>query len=161
MCVQKILLPDEQSIHTVKSINAFHLSAHFPYFGRKDRLTEIKIIHTILPVFYGCENWCHTLREEHRLWVFETRVLRGIFEPKRQKVAGSWRRLHNEKLHNLYASTNIVRMIKSRRMIWAGHVACIGKMKNSHKTFVGKPEGKGSLRRPRHKWRDIRMDETG
>jgi hypothetical protein len=78
----------------------------------------------ILPVvLYGCETWSLTLREEHRLRVCENRVLRGIFGPKRDEVIGGWRKLHNEELHNLYCSPSIIRIIKSRRMRWAGHVA--------------------------------------
>jgi hypothetical protein len=85
---------------------------------------KIKIYTTIiLPVvLYGCETWSLTLREEHRLRIFENRVLRKIFGPKRE-VDGSWRKLNNDKLHNLYSSPNIVRVIKARRMRWAGHVA--------------------------------------
>jgi hypothetical protein len=76
----------------------------------------------IFPVMlYGCETWSLTLTEEHRLRVFENRVLRRIFGPKR-KEDGSWRKLHNDELHSLYSSPNIVRVIKSRRMRWAGHV---------------------------------------
>jgi hypothetical protein len=71
-------------------------------------------------VLYGCDTWCLILEEEHRLRVSENRVLKEIFGPKREEVAGGWRRLHNEDLHNLYASTNIIRVIKSRRMRWAG-----------------------------------------
>jgi hypothetical protein len=73
-------------------------------------------------VLYGCETWSLTLREEHRLRVFENRVLRRIFGPKRDEVTGGWRKLHND----LYSSPNIIRMIKSRRMRWAGHVARMG-----------------------------------
>jgi hypothetical protein len=89
---------------------------------------KIKIYKTvILPVvLYGCETWSLTLREEHRLRVFENRVLRKIFGPKREGD-GSWRKLHNDELHNLYSSPNIVRVIKSRRMRWAGHVARVGR----------------------------------
>jgi hypothetical protein len=65
---------------------------------------------------YGCETWSLTLREEHRLWVFENRVLRRIFGPKRDEVTGGWRKLHNEELYNLYSSPNIIRIIKSRMM---------------------------------------------
>jgi hypothetical protein len=78
----------------------------------------------ILPVvLYGCETWSLTLREEHRLRVFENKVLRRIFGPKRDEVMGDWRKLHNEELHNLCSSPNIIRMIKSRRRRCAGHVA--------------------------------------
>jgi hypothetical protein len=73
-------------------------------------------------ILYGCETWSLTLNEEHRPRVFENRVLRRIFEPKRDEVTGGWRKLHNEELHNLYSSPNIIRMIMSRRMRWAGHV---------------------------------------
>jgi hypothetical protein len=83
----------------------------------------------ILPVIlYGCETWSLTLRDEHRLRVFENRVLRRIFGPKRDEVTGSWRKLHNEELHNLYSSPSIIRMIKSRRMRLIGHVARMGRI---------------------------------
>jgi hypothetical protein len=75
---------------------------------------------------YGCETWSLTLREERRLREFENRVLRRIFGPKRDEVTGSWRKLHNEELHNLYSSPSVIRMIKSWRMRWAGHVARMG-----------------------------------
>jgi hypothetical protein len=73
-------------------------------------------------VLYEYETWSLTLREEQRVRVFEKRVLRRIFEPKRDEVTGGWRKLHNEELHNMYSSPNIIRMIRSRRMRWAGHV---------------------------------------
>ena len=90
---------------------------------------KIKIYRTIiLPVvLYGCETWLLTLRGEHRLRVFENRVLRRIFGPKRDEVTGEWRKLHNEELNNLYSSPNIVQVIKSRRMRWAGHVVYMGR----------------------------------
>jgi hypothetical protein len=116
-----------------------------------------KII-TFPVVLYGCETWSLTLREEHRLRVFENRVLRKIFVPKRDQVIGGWRKLHNEELHNLYGSPSIIRMIKSRRMKWAGHVARMGK-RSAYRILVGKPEGKRPLGRPRRRWEDnIRMD---
>jgi hypothetical protein len=88
---------------------------------------KIKIFRTvILPfVLYGCETWSLILGEEHRLRAFENRVLRKIFGPKREED-GSWKKLHNDEFHSLYSSPNIVRVIKSRRMNWAGHVVRMG-----------------------------------
>jgi len=91
--------------------------------------------------------------------VFENRVLRRIFGAKRKEVIGKWRKLHNEKLNNLYSSPNIVRVIKSRRMRWAGHVARMGEGRGVYRVLVGKPEGRRPLGRPRRRWEDnIRMD---
>jgi hypothetical protein len=91
--------------------------------------------------------------------VFENRVLRRIFRPKRDEVTGQWRKLHNEELDILYSSPNIIRQIKSRRMTWVGHVACMGEERNVYKVLMEKPEGKRPLERPRHRWQDgIRMD---
>ena len=89
---------------------------------------KIKIYRTIiLPVvWYGCETWSLTLREERKLRVFENMVLRRMFGPRRDEVTGEWRRLHNKELNDLYSSPNIVWVIKSRRMRWAGHVARMG-----------------------------------
>jgi hypothetical protein len=98
------------------------------------------------------------LREEHRLRVFENRVLRRIFGPKREED-GSWRKLHNDKLYNLYSSPNIVRVIKSRRIRWAGHVARMGEGSGVYRVLVGRSEGKRPLGRPRRMWEDnIKMD---
>ena len=80
-----------------------------------------------------------TLREELRLRVFEDRVLRRIFEPKRDEVTGEWRKLHNEELNDLYFPPNIIRVIKSRRMTLLGHVACVGKVRGVYRVLVGKP----------------------
>jgi hypothetical protein len=99
------------------------------------------------------------LREERRLRVFENRVLRRIFGPKRDEVTGEWRKLHYEELNDLYCSPNIVRMIKSRRMRWAGHVACMAERIGVYRVLVGKPERKRQLGRPRLRWEDnIKMD---
>jgi hypothetical protein len=107
---------------------------------------KIKILAVVL---YGCETWSLTLREEHRLRVFENRVLRRIFGPKRDEVTGEWRKLHNEVLRDLYSSPSIIRIIKSSRMRWAGHVARMGR---------GKPEGNRPLGRLDMDWIDLDRD---
>src|SRR5215469_7267990 len=122
---------------------------------------KIKIYRTIiLPVvLYGCEILSLILREEHRLRVFENRVLRRLFEPKRDEVTREWRKLHNEELNDVYSSPSIVRVVKSRRMRWAGHVARIGDERGVHRVLVGKPERKRPVGRPRRRWEDnIKMD---
>jgi hypothetical protein len=114
----------------------------------------------ILPVaLYGCESWSLTLREESRLRIFENRVLRRIFGPKTDEVTGEWRRLHNKELYALNSSRNIIRVIKSRRLRWAGHVVCMGERRGAYRSLVGKPEGRRPLGRPRHRWEDnIKVD---
>jgi hypothetical protein len=93
-------------------------------------------------VLYGFETWSLTLSEEHRLRVFENRVLRRIFGPKRDEVTGGWRKLHNEEPQNLYSSPSIIRLIKTRRMRWAGHVARMREKRDEYRILVGKPEEK-------------------
>jgi hypothetical protein len=91
--------------------------------------------------------------------VFENRVLRRIFEPERDEVTEGWRKLHNEELRDLYSSPCLIRIIKSRRMRWEGHVARLGGKRNAYRLLVGKPEGKRPLGRPRRRWvNNIRMD---
>jgi hypothetical protein len=98
------------------------------------------------------------LKEEHRLRVFENRVLRRIFGPKKDEVTGECGKLHNEELNDLYSSSNVW-MIKSRRMRWVGHVAHMGKRIVAYRVLVGNPEGKRTLGRPRQRWEDnIKMD---
>ena len=93
------------------------------------------------------------------MWGFENRVLRRVFGPKRDEVTGEWRKLHNEELSDLYALPNIVRVVKSRRIRWAWHVARMGEGRGVHRVLVGKPEGKRPLGRPRRRWEDnIRRD---
>jgi hypothetical protein len=137
--------------HAVQNLSSSHLLS---------RNVEIKIYKPILlpVVLYGCETWFITLREEHRLRVFENRVLTRIFVPKRDEVTGGWRKLHNEELHGLYSSPIVVRVIKARMMRWAGHVAHMGEVKGAY-ILVGTPEGRRPLGRPRHRWEDnIKMD---
>jgi hypothetical protein len=108
---------------------------------------------------YGCETWSLALREEHRLRVFENRVLRRIFGPKRDEVTGEWRMLQSGELHNFYSSPDIIRQIRPRRMKWAGHVARMGEGRNVYRVLVGKPKGKRPVERPRRRWEDgLKMD---
>jgi hypothetical protein len=104
-------------------------------------------------VLDGCETWSLTLGEEHWLRVFENRVLRKIFGPKREEDE-SWRKVHNDELHSLCSSPNIVRVIKSRRMRWVGHVARMGEGRDVCRVLVGRPEGKRPLGRPGRRWED-------
>jgi len=146
----------------LKSGNACYHSVQNLLFSRLlSKNLKIKIYRTIIfPVaLYGCETWSLTLREERKLRVFENVVLRRIFGPRRDEVRGEWRRLHNEELNDLYFSPNIVRVIKSRRMRWAGHVAHMGEERGVCSFLVGKPEGRRPLVRPRRRWVDnIMMD---
>jgi len=122
---------------------------------------KIKIYRTIiLPVvLYGIETWSLTWRKERRLGVFESRLLRRIFGPERDEKTGELRKLHNEELNDPYSSSNIIRLIKSRRMGWAGHVAHMVESRGVYRVLVGKPEGRSPLGRPRHRWEDnIKMD---
>jgi hypothetical protein len=122
---------------------------------------KIKIYRTIiLPVvLYGCETWSLTLRKERRLRVSENRVSRRVFGPKKDEVTREWRKWHNEELSDLYSLPSILRVVKSRRMRWAGHVARMGEGRGVYRALVGKPEGKRPLGRPRRRWEDnIKMD---
>jgi hypothetical protein len=101
------------------------------YFRLLSRNVRIKIYKTVIVrVLYGCETWPLTLRDEYGL-VFENRVRSRIFEPMRDEVTGGWRILHNEELHDLYASPYTIRIVISRRVRWVGHVASIGEMRNT------------------------------
>jgi len=114
----------------------------------------IKINRTIiLPlVVYGCETWSLTLRKESRLRVFENRVLRRTFGPKRDEVTGERWKLHNDKLNGLHSSPIIVRVIKSRRIRWTGYVARMGEKRGVYRVLVGKPDGRRPLGRHKHRW---------
>jgi hypothetical protein len=119
-----------------------------------------------LPVFFYVVYAPNSLilREERRLRLFENRVLRRVFGLKRDKVTGEWRKLHNEELNDLYSLPNIVRVVKSRQMRWAGHVARMGEDRGVHRVLVGKPGGKRPLGRPRCRWKDnikMNLQEVG
>jgi hypothetical protein len=122
---------------------------------------KIKIYRTIiLPVVLcGCETWLLTLREECSLRVFNSRVLRRIYGPRRDEVTGEWRRLHDKELYAVCSSPNTIWVIKSGRLRWAGHVACMGERRGAYRALVGNPEGRRQLGRPRQRWEDnIKMD---
>jgi hypothetical protein len=133
-------LTNRNSIHEeinnrFKSGNACYHSVQNALSSRLiPKNTKIRVYRTlVLPVvLYGCETWSLTLREEQRLRVFENRVLGRMFGPKRDEATGAWRRLHNVELNDLYSSSNIFRVIKSRRMRWAGHVARMGEKRCIH-----------------------------
>jgi hypothetical protein len=96
--------------------------------------------------------------------VFQNRVLKTIFGPKREEVTGGWRKLHKKELHNFYSSPNIIRIIKSKRMKWVGHVPCMAETGSTYKIFIGKPEVLRTLTRPWHRWNDnnkINLSEIG
>jgi hypothetical protein len=149
-------LTNQNDIHDkiksrLNSGNAYYyLVQNILYSRLISKNVKIKIYRTVilLVVLYGCETWSLTLREEHRLRIFENRMLR-IFGPKREED-GSWRKLHNDELHSLYSSPNIVRVIKSRRIWWAGHVVRMGEVSVVYGSSIGSPEGERSLGIPRH-----------
>jgi hypothetical protein len=150
--IKRILNSGNACYHSVQNLLSSRLLS---------KNAKVRIYKTILlpVVLYGCETWSLTVREEHKLRVFENRVLRRIFGRKRDRVTGGCRKLHNEELHNLYSSPSIITIIKSRRMRWAGHVARMGERRNVYRLLVGRPEGKRPLGRPRRRWIDnIKMD---
>jgi hypothetical protein len=138
--------------HSVQSLLSSHLLS---------RNIKVKIYETIiLPiVLYECETWSLTLKEERRLRVFESKVRRRIFRPKRVEVTGEWRKLPNLELHNLYSFPDIIMQIKSRRMRWRRHVAHMGEERKVYKVLVGKPERRRPFERSRNRWEGgIKMD---
>jgi hypothetical protein len=158
---QALCVCDKNSIHdeSKSRLNSRNVSCHSVQNLLASSLlsknTKIKLHRTIIfsVDLYGCEIWSLTLREEHRLRVFENRVLRKIFGSKRDELTGDWRRLHNEELY-MYASPNMIRVIKLRRMKWAGHVARMGEWKGSYRVLVGRPEGKIPLAKPKRRRED-------
>jgi hypothetical protein len=130
MTVTNQNLIQEEIKRRLNSGNAcYHSVQNFLFSRLLSKHIKIRIYRTIsLPVvLYWCESWSLTLREEHRLRVFENRVLRRIFGPKRDEVTSAWRKLNNKELHDVYSSPSKIRIIKSRRMRWAGHVARMGR----------------------------------
>ena len=126
---------NEDEIKKKKELNAYQL---------------VIWMHNVAISANGCETWSLTLREECRLGKFENSILKQTFGPKRDEN-GEWRRPHNKELHSLYRSPNIIRVIKSRRLRWAGHVATMEESRSAFKVLTGKPTGKGALGRPRRR----------
>ena len=136
--------------HSVQNL----LSSNLLSKNMNSEICRTKILHVFL---HGCETWSLTLREERSLRVFENRVLRRIFGPKKDEVTGEWRKLHTVELNDLYLPN--IRVMKPIRKRWAGHVAHMGEKKGAYGVLVGKPEGKRPISRPRHRWADnIKMD---
>jgi hypothetical protein len=133
--------------HLVQNV----LSSRLLSKNLKMRIYKTKILPVVL---YGYETWSLTLRVECRLRVFENKVLRRIFGPKRDEVTGEWKKVRNEELRDLYSSPSLIRIIKPRRMRWVGHVARMGEKRNAYRLLVGKAEGKRPLGRPKHRWVD-------
>jgi hypothetical protein len=144
--------------YSINNIRATHVT--FTVFRRIRKIISNYFKTIILPVVLdGCKTLSPTLRGKHRLRVFENRVLWKIFGLKRDEVTGGWRKLHTEELNGLYSSPSIVRVIKARRMRWAGHVARMGEVRGAYNILVGRPEGRRPLGRPRRRWEDnIKMD---
>jgi len=156
--------PEREADHSPRSGAKIHAAVRF--YEVASRHTERRYCsclkttssQKLLTISKICTGTLLTLREERRLRVFENRVLRRVFGPKRDEVTGEWRKLHNEELSDLYSLPNIVRVVKSRRMRWAGHVARMG-WRGVYRVLVGKPEEKRPLGRPRRRWEDnIKMD---
>ena len=159
-------IPEEIKRSLISGNTCYHSVQNLLSSRLLSKNLKIRIYRTIiLPVvLYGCETWSLTLRKERRLRIFENMVLRRICGPRRDDVTGEWRRLHNEELNGLYSSPNIVRVIKSRRMRWAGHVARMGEERGVYRVLVGMAEGKRPLGRPRHRWMDnnrLDLQEVG
>ena len=141
----------EEIKNRLNSVNAwYHLVQNLSSFGLLFKNEKIEIYRIIISsvVLYGCESWSLKLREERSLMLSENRVLRRIFGSKRDEVTKEWRKLQIEELNNLYSSPSIFRVIKSRRMRWAGHVARMGESRVVYRVLVGKPEGKNHLEEP-------------
>jgi hypothetical protein len=142
---------EEEIRSRLKSGNpCYHSVQNLLHSSLLSKNTKIKIYRTIiLPVvLYGCETLSLTMREERRLRVFENRVLRWVFGPKRDEVTGKWKRLHNEELYDLYPSPNIVQVMKSRRLRWRGHVAGMGERRGAYRVWWGNLRERDHLENP-------------
>jgi hypothetical protein len=152
--IKRRLSSDDACYHSVQSLLSSRL------FSKN---LNMKMLYNtiILPVvLYGCDTWSLTLREEHRL--FENKVVRRIFGPKKDEVTRGWRKLRNEELRDFHSSPIIIRIIKSKRMSWVGHVVQMGEKRNAYRLLAGKPDGKRPLGRPRRRWVDnIKMELLG
>jgi len=154
-------IPEEIKSRLRSGIACYHSVQNLLSSRLLSKNLKIKIYRNIiLPVvLYGCKTWSLTLREERKLKVSEDMVSRRIFGPRKDEVTGGWRRFHKEELNDLYSSPNIVRVIKSRRMRWAGHVTRMSEERVVYRVLVGKLEGRRPLGRRRRRWVDnIRMD---
>jgi len=128
-------------------------------FGIQKRKDKVNLTIILPVVLCECETWSLTLRKQRSLRVFENKVLRRIFGPNRDEITGEWRKLYKEALNDLHSTPNIIRVINSRRTIWAEHVARMGERRNLYRVVVGKPEGRRPYGRPKHTWKDdIKLD---
>ena len=159
---------NKSKLHPLQNEEHTEFSECLPSFGPESFVfclvsTNIQIEvqrNRILPVvLYRCETWSLKLRDEHKLGVLENRVLRKIIGPKEEGATGEWRKLHYEHLHHLFCSPYIIHVIKTKRMRWVGHVACMGAGTAAYRVLLQKPEGKRSLGWPRHRQNDnTKMD---
>ena len=147
----------ENGRNPVKNLPRPRFVHHETHMERPRR--ELGPLYMYRVVLYGCETWYLTLREGLRLRMFKNKVLRKIFGAKRDEITEEWRKLNKSELHTLYSLPNIIRSLKSRRLRWAGHVACMKQFRNAYRVLVGKPQSKRPLGRPRRRWEDnIKMD---
>jgi hypothetical protein len=151
--IKSILKPGNACYHSVQNLL---------YSSLLSKIIKIKLYRTIIltVVLYGCGTWSLTLRGVCRLRVLENGVLRRIFGPKRDEVTVDWRKLHHEELNDLHSSPSIVRVIKSRKMRWAGHVARMGE-EGCLQRLGGGDQGKRPLGRPRRRWENINLLRPG
>jgi len=138
---------------------SFRVESFVLQFGIQKHKDKINRTIILAAVWCEYETWSLILREKRRLRLYENRVLRRIFGPNRNEITGVWRKLYKEALNDLYSSTNVIRVIKSRRMVWAEHVARMGERRDVYGVVVRKPEGRRPLGRAKCTWEDnIKLD---